>query len=696
VDLPPQSRIFLEGPAGTGKTTAGAARLLRLLEAGIPASEILILLPQRTLGTPYLEALNQPEAFTGGMVSLLTVGGLARRMVELFWPLISAQAGFSRPDEPPTFLTLETAQYYMAHLVRPLLGEGYFESLTIDRNRLYSQILDNLNKAAVVGFPHTEIGERLLAASDAEPSQVRIYQDAQECANRFRGYCLENNLLDFSLQLEVFAHHLWGLPQCRDYLNASYRHLIFDNLEEDTPVAHDLVRDWLPEIDSALLIYDHDAGYRRFLGADPDHACLLKDGCEQHILFEASLVSAPAVQALNLGLGDRINRSRQPLPAEDPRPALLYETHRFFPEMLEWVTGQIASLVYDEGLPPGQIVVMAPFLSDSLRFALANRLEARQIPVRSHRPSRSLREEPPAQCLLTLAAIAHPQWGFTPGKFDLAYALMQAIEGLDLVRAQLLTEIVYHVRQGAPTLSAFDQIIPETQARITYLFGERYDTLRLWLEQYQQDAQDEAHILPLDHFLSRLFGEVLSQPGFGFHASYDAGQVTANLVESIQKFRWVAAPTFGQTDAALGKEYIEMVKDGVIAAQYLSGWQIEAEDAVLLAPAYTFLMNNRPVEVQFWLDVGSRAWADRLEQPLTHPYVLSRAWQPNTQWTAVEEIATSQERLYRLATGLLRRCHSRLYLGLSELGEQGMEQRGPLLLAFQRLLRDLAALEEQS
>ena len=44
---------------------------------------------------------------------------------------------------------------------------------------------------------------------------------------------------------------------------------------------------------------------------------------------------------------------------------------------------------------------------------------------------------------------------------------------------------------------------------------------------------------------------------------------------------------------------------------------------------------------------------------------------------------------------MLRRCRSRVYLGLSELGEQGFEQRGPLLLAMQRILRGIAAAHDQ-
>jgi len=87
------------------------------------------------------------------VVSVLTVGGLAQRMVELFWPLAAEAAGFAHPDEPPAFLTLETPNItWRAWFVatRPAL----FRIRHHHRNRLYSQIVDNLNKAAVVAF-HT-------------------------------------------------------------------------------------------------------------------------------------------------------------------------------------------------------------------------------------------------------------------------------------------------------------------------------------------------------------------------------------------------------------------------------------------------------------------------------------------------------------------------------------------------------------
>ncbi len=704
IERPVHSKLFLEGLTGSGKTTVGVGRMLALLDEGIPASTLLLLVPQRTLAAPYQNALRDSGLEPGGQVSVLTVGGLARRMVDLFWPLITEDAGFARPDLPPAFLTLETSLYYMAHLVRPLLEQGLFDSVTIDRNRIYSQIIDNLNKAAIVGFAYTDIGERLKAGWPADTAQIHVYEDAQRCATLFREYCLQNNLLDFSLQVEIFSRHLWPALLCREYLRAAYRHIIVDNVEEDNPVAHDLLREWLPEFDSALVIYDQEAGYRRFLGADPLTAYGLVDLCDEHHIFTETLVTAPALRSFCGQIGRALERTQvavgpgagpeqtdtpePPLRSDQLAAAVEFPDHvlRFYPQMLDWVVERVDELLR-QGTPLGEIVLLAPLLPDSLRFALTSRLATRGIPYRSHRPSRSLREEPVTQALLTLAALAHPDWGFHPSNFEVAYALIQTIDGVDLVRAQMLVESAYRTQGGLPALLPFERIRAETQERITYLAGTRYETLRRWLEAYAAEPTAE-----LDFFFSRLFGEVLSQSGFAFHANYEAGTVCTNLIESAQKFRWAVedrtpAPDHPEEEAPLGKEYIRMILDGVLAAQYIQSWQIPEEDAVLIAPAYTFLLANRPVDHQFWLDVGSTAWSERLYQPLTHPYILSREWDRARIWTDIDEYEVNRDALYRLTLGLVRRCRKRIHLGLCDLSESGTESRGMLLRAIQVVMQ---------
>lgn len=681
---PLAGKIFLQGPAGSGKTTVGVERLRYLLRSGVPADDFLILVPQRTLAIPYYDVIFDPGLVAGGTVDVFTIGGLAQKMIELFWPLVAEDAGFKNPDLPPTFLNIETAQYHMASLVRPLLDhERMFDGVALDRNRLYSQILDNLNKAAFNGFPHTDIEKRLIASNINPEIQNRIYQDAQDCAIRFRDYCLENNLLDFSLVLEIFVKHIWNNPLCYAYLVNRYRHLIVDNVEEDTPVTHDILRDWLHDFESALVIYDTEAGFRRFLSANPRTALELQELIPEVVAFTESFVTSEAVEG--------IRGSVELIMSPGARPPRLYAGEglhfssapcRFYPEMLTWVSERIAELVQVHDVSPGEIVVLAPYLSDALRFSLMINLEASGIPVQSHRPSRALREEPAAQCLLTLAALCNPAWGIRPVSFDVAYALRQSISGLDLIRSQLLTEVLYRPIEGVPTLLPFDQVKPDMQARISYVLGERYDYLRTWLDAYSQDAPDAPDI-----FFSRLFGEVLSQPGFGFHEDFDAGKAAANLIDSAREFRWVVGPQLAATGQTVGGAFLLMVQEGVLASQYIGSWEQQRADAVLLAPAYTFLMNNRPVDYQFWVNVSSKGWSERLYQPVTHPYVLSRDWEIGKKWTDAEEFQYSRANMFGLVNGLLRRCRLGVFLGLSEMDEHGYEQRGPLLNVLQGVLR---------
>ena len=684
VEFPLDLKLFVSGPAGTGKTTAGVERMRNLLSQGVPGESILMLAPQRTLQDPYLDLLYSPERIAGGDVTAATMGGLARRIVDLFWPIAAEAAGFANPERPPIFLSLETSQYYMAHIVRPLLDEGYFESVTIDRNRLYSQIIDNLNKAAVIGFPHTQIAERLDSAYYGDPAQRRVYADAQDCANRFRDYCLQYNLLDFSLQMEVFANVLWPLPQVRDYLTRTYRHLIYDNVEEDNARSHDILRDWLPDFESALLLFDPGGGFRYFLGADMESGAALSPLCDQQIELQESFVATESVTFLREGLVKAIDPSFQARvwsEKPDGSPLSIIQS-RFYPELLDRVVGEIEAALA-AGTPPAQIVILAPYLPDALRFSVTNRLEARGIPWRSHRPSRSLRDEPASHALITFAALAHPHWNVHPPKFDIAYAFMQAIDGLDLVRAQLLADIVY--RQRDLTLSSFENIKPDVQERITFTFGNRYSILRDWLLAYREGLP-----LPLDHFFRKLFGEVLSQAGFGYHRNFDSVRVAGSLVESVKNFRNAMEPSIVGKDRPnfdLGREYIAMLEDGVIAASYMEAWRSENKNAVLVSPAHTFVMMNHPVTYQFWLDPGSSGWFERLSQPLTHPYVLSRGWQPGRLWTDAEEVEYNAKAMARLISGLLLRCRERVYLGIAELGESGFEGRGELLRAFQKVLQ---------
>ncbi|MFQ5612408.1 MAG: hypothetical protein ACE5H9_09770 [Anaerolineae bacterium] len=706
------TKTFLSGPAGAGKTTRATEHLRRLVAAGVPAHEILVLLPQQTLAAPYQAVRQDPGLPGAGGFNILTFNGLALRTIDLFWPHIARPAGFAHPDRQPVFLTIETAQYYIARVIEPLLAEGYFDPnvvpVAISLPRLMTQILDNLNKAALIGLPHTEVGARLASslADLGEPAARVAYSHAQACANAFREYCLGHNLLDFSLRMAVFRDFVWANAEARAYLVQRYRHLIVDNVEEDTPLAHAVLAGWIPQAGSALILYDEEAGYRTFLGANWRTARQLADVCDRVERLTTNHVAAPAL--LRLGemagrvLGQRETRDdaaggnpAPPGPQPDPRQAITFQQTRFHPQMLDWAVEQVAHLVYDRDVPPGRIVVLAPFVSDALRFAILNRMQARDIPAYSHRPSRALREESAAVALITLSRLMFPHWKLLPDAVDVMQTLSQVIDGLDLVRARLLVDIVYRPagQEGGP-FTTFERIDEPVRERITYLAGERFERLRRWLVEVGQATRENP--APLDHLFRRLFGEILSQPGFGFHQDPQAGQVVSNLIDSVRNFRQVVLPEAltaspRQMDET-NKEYIRMLDQGVLAAQYVGAWALstDPEAGVLIAPAYTYLISNRPVDYQVWLDAGSSGWWQQIVQPLTHPYVLAADYEPGRRWTDADEVAAQNERLYRLVAGLVRRCREHIFIANAEIGERGYEQKGRLLGVLQQIFRQLA------
>ena len=216
-------------------------------------------------------------------------------------------------------------------------------SVTVQRNRLYSQILYTLNKSAVHGFPHKEISERLLSSWIGDLTQAIVFEHAQISANLFREYCYSHNLLDFSLQVELFSNSLKSISQVSEYYQEQYKYLIYDNIEEDIPVCHDFVSALMPCLDSSFIIFDDDAGYRSFLGASPANALELAKLSDSHTRLTDSFTHIENPGSIYTQLSASLLRSDPaPIPAEaNLDESILVSYQSSYPQILKTVTGKI-------------------------------------------------------------------------------------------------------------------------------------------------------------------------------------------------------------------------------------------------------------------------------------------------------------------------------------------------------------------
>ena len=681
--------LFLVGPAGTGKTTLAVGRIRRLLDDGVAPETILLLTPQRSYTRAYEPAFTAAEWYR---LEKATIGGLARRYVELFWPEMGEAAGFSL-DRPPLFLTYEQAQYYMSVVVEPIIARGGFAATRLTRPRLYSQLLDNMNKAAAHGLAIEDLPAFLEDVSYGEQSQTGISEDIMEAVEAYRAYCRAHSLVDFAHYLTLFAGRAGKESSVRRHLLAQHRHLVVDHVEEDVPVAHDLIAGWLPRMESTLLVADTDGSYRLFMGASAESAGRLAALCDRQLCLETLFTTPPALQVFGEKLTEAIDETPgEPAPAGLDTLATVY-VDRLHHDMIERAAACVGRLT-ESGIPPGEIAIIAPLLGDNVHYALAQQLERRGIATHAHRPSRLLHDEPVTRVMLTFAALAHPVWSPPPTREAVALVFYRLLGGCDLVRASLLAGAAVPSASEGVMLLPFESLATDLRERITYTIGEAYEGLRNWVEAY---AAGEA--IPIDHFFSRAFGELLSQPGYGFHrdgqtrlqadwqtGAIEAGKLVGALVESAARFRQAAS---AMSNADAGKAYRDMVQEGVISAFYAFEWE-EPADAVLLAPVHTFLLRNRPVRAQFWLDLGSTAWHRRINQPLTNPYILNREWEPGKRrWDDSLERPFELLRLKNAVNGLLRRCTGEAHLFVSSLSATGRDQKGLLLRALSRAARQV-------
>lgn len=657
--------VFLCGPAGAGKSTALLARLVQLLHQGVPAYSILVLLPDRPAVERLRLALQGIPLGPYGELSVHTYYSLAQRMVALFWPLVARPSGFEHPERPPVFLPYDLAQYLLGEVIRPFLDRGYFEGLHLHPQRLLSQLLDNLNKAALNGYPLHEVAMRLSSAWSGPPERVILYQQAQECCERFREECLRRGLLDLSLTVEVFSK-LLDHPTFWRYFQERYRHLLADNLEESVPVAHDFMMRLLPGLETALLVCDEGGGYRTLLGADPDGAQALRHLCRTHLRWDRPPWPAAALAAAvayRLGQGET-------WPPQAGEAVLGIVARRYRGEMIAAVAERLAHMVHEEQVPAEEIAVLTPYLDGVLRFTLAQECSARRVPLSVLRRYRRPIEEPAVRALLTFATLLHPEWDFPPPPFDVAEALGQALE-LDPARAALLVDWAYD-----PAAARFrdpEALPSRARTRLGPALLERYRAFR-----ERWDALGSAASLPWEQLLARLLGALL--PG----AARDPAVALAcgQLLESARRFRYLYPALAGGDDA--GRAHLELLRSGVVTAQYAVPQGPGA--GVLLAPVHSYLVAGRPVRRQFWLDVGSIDWWEPPQQPLTNPYVLARRWPAGALWSDAADYYTRQVQLARVVQGLCERCTEGVVIAWSEWSTAGQPQEGPLLRALEPLL----------
>ena len=674
---------FLLGPAGTGKSTALRQRLLRLLAAGEPAYTILVLVAEPEQQQPFLDAIHQSGLGPYADLKITTYNRLAQEMDSLFWPLLARPAGFSRPYQPPTFLSYDLAQLLMWHVITPMLNQGAFADLRLRPQQIVSQLLDTLNRAALNGLSLEAAIERQVATWAGEADRIRHLQDAARAARTFRRSCLDNSLLDLSLVVEVFDTQLVQHPEFHRYFSERYRHLIVDNVEEQTPAGQNFVRNLMNATQTTAVAYDAGGGYKRFLAADPLGANQFRRLSHHTFEFDQPIagnqrVHRPALVHLSNLVENHLMHTQKPTGAAQDA-IIRIVNGRYRREMIAGLAAVLQELVEGEGVAPNEIAIIAPYLDGALRYTLTQALAQANLPYYLLRRRSSPRDEPRVRAWLTWLALAHPAWDLPPSPYDVAEALTLSIDGFDPARAELLTRHLY--QPDGPRLLPTAELPAPAAARVGTDLVELVEELRLWLE--ARDDRAPGNLQSPDTFLHDLFTHLLSQPRFQPRPDLAGAAVCDWLVQAAGRLRHAAAAIGFQSPAEIGVAFIEGINQGLVTANPPELGDPPDLDGILISTMYGYLLAGKPVQVQVWLETAATGWWDIPNQPLSNAFVLAQSYDSSQPWTMDQDFSIRNQLLSRIIRGLTNRCGQGIILASSDLDRRGLRQEGPLWRALQ-------------
>ena len=673
-----ESTLFLRGPAGTGKTTALQQRLLQLLRSGEPAYTVLILVADPTQRDNFSDIVRQSEIGSFSDLKITHYSQLAREMVLLFWPLVARDAGFATGFRPPTFLGYDLAQVLMWRTIRPMLDSGAFADLRLRPQQIVSQLLDTLNRSALNNLDIIAATKRQIDSWVGEPDHVRNLMQAREAAKAFREQCLANNLLDLSLTTATFNNHVLAHPEFSRYFSERFRHLIVDNVEEQTPAGQQFIAQLMNATASTAIAYDDGGGYRRFLAADPEGSAEFENRSQIIIPFEQRFTEDNDVAAI----GTVVNGFLKGQPTKDAvaraQPAILgVVKERYRREMVFALADKLAALVREDGVHPRDIAIIAPYLDGAVRYSLIQALKQVGLPTNAVRRRASPREEPRVRAWLTWLALAHPEWGLFPTTFDVAEALSLSIGGLDPARAALAAQYLY--RPNSLVLHSPAELSESIADRIGADHLALIEQVRVWLE-------DNGGRHRLDQFIYLLFNDLLASRAFQLEPDIAGAAVCDWLVRTAGYLVESAEGLGLEDDAAIGSTFINSINQGLISSQPPDTGDPPDPDGVVITTIYGYLLRARSARVQVWLDSAASGWWDIPRQPLSNAFVLAQSWDPDRAWTMSEEIDIRNQLLARIVRGLTARCHDGIILATSDLDRRGARQDGALWRALQPIL----------
>ena len=323
--------MLINADLSSNKTELLVEEYARLLNSGVEASEILVLVPNSSMKYKFIE--KTLEKLTIDSIEKLEVHSffsLVYNTVIDNWAFLENINPYSNPAILPNLAGLEVSQFILKDILKEVPFKGYNskKSLLHQLFRRYSLIVQNNLSDKDVDERSTILGESFAP-------------DAKIALKKLLAKTLELRDFDYLRQTLVFNYI---------YKNTNYfdkiKYLIVDDGDEITPVCFDFLEHLAPQLEDFFIAYDENGSTRMgYLSAD------------KRVAFEKIF-----------------NKEIKSILSQPPTRQTSITSSSKRADMLDTVIQKINDLTA-HGVLPSEIAIITPVIDDMLKFTLKENIK---------------------------------------------------------------------------------------------------------------------------------------------------------------------------------------------------------------------------------------------------------------------------------------------------------------------------------
>lgn len=598
--------MLIQGSNRTNRTELLALEYTKLLEQGVAASKILVILQNSFKKNIFIDFVKRhPRINHFEEPKIHTFYGLAYNTIMSFWPLLQDSVKTGKDVVTPNLTGLEISQFFFKKAIKEVGFNDYNSKINLIHQlfRRYSLIVNN-------NLTDEEVKQKsnILKESFADDAKLAI--------DLYKKYTLEYRAFDYIRQAEIFSH-LYKTTNC--FKDIEY--LILDDADESSPLILDFLKHLKPRLKDVFIGYDRHGGCRMgFLNTDINTVENLEH------LFENEPVE-------NL---DEIKN-------QDIKAEIFTSSRR--QEMLNEALEKIKELL-DSGISPDEISIITPVIDSSLKFAVSENFDSKNIKYQYFSGSEKLFNTPIVKDTITLLNLA-------AGVETDVYKIRGAINNLLKIPVKYCMAIV----------SGFKNT---EEINAANLGNEKYNSqLEIFVKTINKIKSEN---LTLSEKIFIIFDSLIN-PNFD-----ELGQLKAFnfFVKQVQDFETVFDEH--KYSEAFQKAVITQLENSIISENPSFAPETDGE-SIIIATAQKVIDFSIKTKYQFWLDISSNEWVREDFGTLYNAWVFQKSW-AKEEFTYEDNLEYSSIKTQKILRKLSLLCDREVYAYSSLFDKEGNENFG--------------------